>query len=155
MHLQCWALFLLEYQYDLEFRPTNQHTNADRFSHFPLDSTEETAAEKATEVAVLNVHLVQLLPVRAQQLRDHTFCDQVLSKVLQYTLSSWPHSEQVPVALKPFYQRQVELTVGAGCLLWGTRVIVPEKLQSQVLKELHTSHPGIVRMKALACAYAW
>ena len=33
--LQRWAIFLLGYQYDLEFRPTGKHCNADGFSHLP------------------------------------------------------------------------------------------------------------------------
>ena len=30
--LQCWAMFLSAYQYDLEFRMTDKHCNADGFS---------------------------------------------------------------------------------------------------------------------------
>lgn len=36
--LQRWAVFLLGYQYDLEFRSTLQHGNADGFSRLPDDS---------------------------------------------------------------------------------------------------------------------
>ena len=39
-------------------------------------------------------------------------------------------------------------TVEANCLLWGKKVIVPEKLQNAVLEELHTAHPGVVRIKS-------
>ena len=39
--------------------------------------------------------------------------------------------------------------------MWGIRVIIPESLQSQVLKSLHESHPGISRMKAIARSYFW
>ena len=47
------------------------------------------------------------------------------------------------------------LTVEKDVLLWGMRVIVPKTLQERVLRELHTGHPGIVRMKALARSYCW
>ena len=33
--------------------------------------------------------------------------------------------------------------------------MIPPKLQSYVLGELHVSHPGIVRMKTLARTYIW
>ena len=49
----------------------------------------------------------------------------------------------------------MELTVEAGCLLWGMRVIVPKHLQQIVLKELHLSHPGVSRMKSIARSYPW
>ncbi|XP_026541546.1 uncharacterized protein K02A2.6-like [Notechis scutatus] len=51
--------------------------------------------------------------------------------------------------------RQQELSSIQGCLLWGTRVVIPAKLQGPVLKVLHEGHPGIVRMKALAHSYVW
>ncbi|EYC20763.1 hypothetical protein Y032_0021g408 [Ancylostoma ceylanicum] len=35
------------------------------------------------------------------------------------------------------------------------RVVVPETLRTVVLKELHTGHPGIVRMKSLARSYVY
>ena len=75
------------------------------------------------------------------------------SAELVYTKYGWPAS--VPEALKPFQNRRTELTVEDGCLLWGTRVIIPKKLQGSVLNELHSSHPGISRMKSLARSYAW
>ena len=39
--------------------------------------------------------------------------------------------------------------------MWGVRVIVPKKLQPQVLLELHQGHPGIVRMKSLSRSHVW
>ena len=42
-----------------------------------------------------------------------------------------------------------------GCLLWGIRVIVPEKLKQRVLDELHMDHLDIVRMKSKARSYIW
>ncbi|KRZ02807.1 Uncharacterized protein T11_15302, partial [Trichinella zimbabwensis] len=51
--------------------------------------------------------------------------------------------------LKPFVTRQHEIPIHNGCLLWGSRVIIPLQARHKILKELHASHPGIVRMKAL------
>ena len=62
-------------------------------------------------------------------------------------MEGWPLS--VPAELQPYVRRQNELTIEAGCLLWGIRVIVPEKYRQSVLEELHTSHCGIVRMARL------
>ena len=65
----------------------------------------------------------------------------------------WP--TQIPEPLKPFSTRRREITVEAGCLLWGVRVIIPAPLQSQLLKELHHGHPGISKMKATARHHMW
>ncbi|MDA8003069.1 MAG: DDE-type integrase/transposase/recombinase, partial [Alphaproteobacteria bacterium] len=39
--------------------------------------------------------------------------------------------------------------------LWGSRVVVPKVLCQQVLDELHESHPGVSRMKAIARGVVW
>ena len=38
-------------------------------------------------------------------------------------------------------------------MLWGSRVVIPQQARTQVLEELHLSHPGETRMKALARSY--
>ena len=47
--------------------------------------------------------------------------------------------------LKPYWNRRLELTVYDGCLLWGSRVIVPPPGRIQALHELHGGHPGCSR----------
>lgn len=47
------------------------------------------------------------------------------------------------------------MSIENGCLLWGSRIIVPKKLQPDILKYLHANHPGIVATKAYARSYAW
>ncbi|XP_054876594.1 uncharacterized protein K02A2.6-like [Poeciliopsis prolifica] len=42
-----------------------------------------------------------------------------------------------------------------GCVLWGTRVIIPLKMRKSVLNEIHSGHQGIVKSKALARKYVW
>ncbi|XP_060126555.1 uncharacterized protein K02A2.6-like [Zootoca vivipara] len=66
----------------------------------------------------------------------------------------WP-VDHLDAEFSPFISRQHELSVHKGCLLWGNRVVIPTKLQTGVLEDLHVSHPGIVRMKALARSYVW
>ena len=37
-----------------------------------------------------------------------------------------------------------------GCILFGSRVLVPPPGRKQLLFEVHQGHPGISRMKSLA-----
>ena len=39
--------------------------------------------------------------------------------------------------------------------MWGARVVIHPQGQQAVLQELHTAHPGMTRMKALARMYVW
>lgn len=58
-------------------------------------------------------------------------------------------------SLLPYFNKHQEIMVEGGRLLWGIRVIVPEKLRKRVLDELHMDHLGIVKMKSKARSYIW
>lgn len=47
------------------------------------------------------------------------------------------------------------MSVHKNCLLWGSRVVVPEALRLDVLNLLHANHPGMCAMKGLARSYVW
>ena len=86
----------------------------------------------------------------AAQLGQATCRDSVLSKVLRFTKSGWP--QNVSETLKPYWNK---LTVEGNCVMWGIRVIVPEKFQAKVVQELHQEHQGIAKMKSIARSYIW
>ena len=77
-----------------------------------------------------------------------------MSRVKKFVMEEWPQGEDSK-EIAPFSRRKDELSLQEGCILWGTRVIVPVKLRNKVLIELHDSHPGISRMKNLARQYVW
>ena len=150
--LQRWAIILSAYQYEVEFRATDKHANADCLSRLPLQiTTEEDAITK--DASLFNLQQIERLPVKADKIAQLTANDSVLSKVITFVQQGWP--TQVQDEFKPYHIRRNELTVEANCLLWGRKVIIPEKLQDKVLEELHTAHPGVVRMKSIARIHVW
>ena len=42
-----------------------------------------------------------------------------------------------------------------NALLYGERVVIPKKLQNRILRDFHTGHPGINRMKSLMRSYVY
>ena len=62
--------------------------------------------------------------------------DPLLSKVVKYIMTGWPH--HVDDVLKLFKMKELEWTVEDGCVLWGRRVVIPAKHQDLVLNELHS-----------------
>ena len=148
--LQRWAIILSTYRYEIEFKCTQEHSNADGLSRLPLPNVK---SHKSHAVDVFTVAQLDSLPVTAEQLGQATRNDPILSKVRRFTKSGWPY--QVKECLKPYWYRRNEITVEGDCLMWGIRVIVPKKLQESVLKELHRDHQGIAKMKANARSYVW
>ena len=92
------------------------------------------------------------LPVTSEAVAKETCHDPVLARVYESIVKGW--SARVG-GDKPYYERHNELTVHKGCILWGMRVVIPNKLQDRVLEELHDGHLGVVKMKALARSYVW
>ena len=147
--LQRWAIILSAYQYDIMFRSTGEHLNADALSRLPAN----VATAQDEESSIYHFTLLDELPVTAKEIETATRNDPVLSRVYQYTLSGWP--SEIPDNLKAFANRKDELSVECGVVLWGLRVCIPYKLQARVLNELHSGHQGISRMKSLARGYFW
>ena len=80
----------------------------------------------------------------------------LLSKLSQTFHQIWLAPKKWRVnCLKSYWNRRQGLSVEGDCVLWGIRVIVPKKLQNEVLREFHREHQGIARMKAIARSYVW
>jgi len=91
--------------------------------------------------------------VTAKKLASATHTDSILSKLYQYVTKGWPR--QVDINLKPFFDKKNGMTVEGGCVLWGQRVVIPQKWRQKLLQELHRDHPGVCKMKAIARSYIW
>ena len=148
--LQRWEILLSAYQYDIQFKATNDHANADGLSRLPLSTTTPASTSAST---LFNISQIESIPLFHNQIATSTRKDPVLSKVLRSTKHGWEATAED--VLKPYNKRSQEITVEGDCLLWGMRVIIPSKHRSQILKELHKDHPGCSRMKSLARSYIW
>lgn len=67
----------------------------------------------------------------------------------------FPPSKTSDHSLSLYLLQINELTLMQGYVMQGNRIIVPPKLSQQVLEELHTTHLGAVKMKAMTCSYVW
>ena len=148
-----WSLYLSQFEYRFTFRRTTAHANADALSRLPLPAQPEIE-QPPPEMVLLCQHLDNS-PITAKHIQEETKRDPVLSTVEQYVLQGWPNSVSSQPALRPFFERKLELSVYQGCVLWGSRVVLPDKYHEHVLHQLHEGHPGVARMKNLARMYVW
>ncbi|XP_034780493.2 uncharacterized protein K02A2.6-like [Acipenser ruthenus] len=146
-----WSLILGAYDYELCYRPGKQLANADALSRLPLNTAE---SEVPPPLEVLLLEMVPEAPLHATQIATLTVKDPVLSRVLHWILHGWPEDCQED-NFAPFIRRRHELSTHKNCVLWGSRVVIPERAREEVLTMLHAAHPGIVHMKALAGSYVW
>uniref|UniRef100_A0A8C9TGR2 Gypsy retrotransposon integrase-like protein 1 n=1 Tax=Scleropages formosus TaxID=113540 RepID=A0A8C9TGR2_SCLFO len=147
--MQRWSLILSAYKYEIQYKRSEQHGNADALSRLPMNDDNAIRSNPVYKVSYL-----EELPVTANQIAQETEADSVLKRVKEHVMCGWPKhiSEEV---LKPYFSKKFELSVENGCLLWGYRVVIPEKLHDRLLAELHDSHWGMVKMKLLARSFFW
>jgi hypothetical protein len=149
LRMQRWSLILMSYNYEIVYRKSEDHANADFLSRMPT-----TEAKSSLEQEINYFSYTDVLPVTAMEIRNGTLKDPVLSKVYDFTLNGWP--DWMPSdELKPYYRIRSELSCDQGCLLWGMRVVIPPEYHIRLIEELHSEHLGIVRSKALARSYFW
>ena len=147
-----WSLTLSAYSYTITHKPGKNLGNADALSRLPQPVTTESDCPPGDLVHLVN-HLSSTT-ITAAHIRRWTDTDPVLSKVRNYLQQGWPSSE-LEKEFKPFKSRRNELSIMDGCILWGARVVVPPPGRKAVLEELHETHLGANKMKALARGYIW
>ena len=149
-----WAVTLSSYQYKIQYRPTEKHANADVCSRFPLKTQEAEPDREVSEVLFNN--FLDKPVINFNSIRKFTGKDVILCKVRKLVREGWPSRlAEDQVYLKPYFDRRTELSLEKDCVLWGTRVVVPEDLQKDVLKLLHICHQGVVAVKSIARSFVW
>lgn len=152
--VQRWALTLMGYQYSIVHRPGHKLGNADGLSRLPVQVNARDPPQPYDTVFLMERLNSSL--VTAAHIRSWTDKDPTLAKVRRQVMQgTWGDIDRELTQRDPYLQRKDELSVEDGCILWGTRVVVPPQLRSRVLDELHEGHPGIGRMKSFARSYVW
>ncbi|XP_063690927.1 uncharacterized protein LOC134823403 isoform X1 [Bolinopsis microptera] len=136
-----WALFLMNYQYDIQYRNTKDHANADMLSRLPKSVTHPV--RERDEFGDMFALTMSETLLNAELVANDTRKDPILSRVLEYTLNGWPKNLKCDGDLKAFWTRRDELSHELGCLTWGARVVIPAKLRSTVMDILHATHIGV------------
>lgn len=94
------------------------------------------------------------LKLSPRQLAEMTRQDPVLSHVVKAVLTG--KMQKLPrQEFSAFTKIETELSLVEGCLIRGTRLVVPTKARKDVLDLAHAGHRGVVAMKACARGYFW
>ena len=151
--IQRWSLILQAYKFTLVHRSGAFLGTADALSRLPLKATTDATPVPADWTNLVN--FLDWAPVTGSHISQHTSRDPVLSKILKFCQNGWPSTAMGDPGLSPYIRRKEELSIQNGCVLWGSRVVVPPMLRTALLDELHSGHVGSSRMKELARSYLW
>ena len=156
--LQRWALRLMGYVYDIEYRSTHDFGHADGLSRLPigpdLDFDSQDPGETKS-IMFIQQELQRELPLRANDIARATRKDPILMTIYHYILAGWPSTANNTGEFQSYYRLRHEFSTANGCITWGLRTVIPKCYRNRLLQYLHESHPGMTRMKGNARHYIW
>ncbi|UYV66609.1 K02A2.6-like [Cordylochernes scorpioides] len=145
-----WCLTLAAYTYSIEYKPGKVNCNVDALSRLPLNECPSVVPNPSEVFFIESEHAA----INSSEVAKLTSKDPILSKVKFWAMNGWPE-RRVDDKFKDFVSKSSEISVHKDCLLWGSRVIIPERLRKDILNLLHDTHIGIVGTKALARGLCW
>lgn len=146
--MQHYAIYLQAFDYEIRYRKSSDNANADAMSRLPVSSTEHKY--DCDEIDVLEIEVIQTLPVTVNCIATETKKDQDVRKLVRCLELGKVCDKKYRFGIS-----QEEFTLQQGCLMRNSRVYIPRKLRPEILRELHAAHFGISRMKSLARTYCW
>ena len=152
--IQRWALALGAYNYKIMYKPGTEIGHADGLSRLPLPETPPNIPIPGE--TILLIENLDRTHVNAELILQWTNRDPILSRIRRFLLVGWPITSDKDSA--PFEHRKEELSIENGCVLLGSRVVIPKQGQESIVEILHEGHPGISRMKkscTRVCLVAW
>ncbi|GFR10231.1 transposon Tf2-6 polyprotein [Trichonephila clavata] len=103
-----YALILQSFEFDIIFRKTIEHGNADFLSRLPKTSKE---LEVKDDITIFQMSQIEALPVTSKELRQETGKDIELGPLLKALREG-----------KDLQGREAQYTIEDGCIMYGQRV---------------------------------
>jgi len=142
----------MAYNFDIKYRSTTAHGNADELSRLPLSSDllfdKEEECYNTVDISC---------PINADIINESLKSDTILQRVYNFVSTGWPEQQDDPER-QPYFSRRFALTINNKLLCLHSnvnRIIIPRKLRSKILILLHDGHWRTVRMKQLARQHVW
>ncbi|KAI8117633.1 hypothetical protein CVS40_10560 [Lucilia cuprina] len=139
-----YASFLQGFNYKIEHRKADDIVNVDCLSRAPIKEKPNSEHFIDEEVRIIQEQIVNQIStysVTAITIANETDHDEELAK-LKKDLVNGDNAD-------PDYSIQ------NGIIFKANRVVIPAKLRTEILNELHHTHIGIVKMKQLARKYCY
>ncbi|XP_029680023.1 uncharacterized protein K02A2.6-like [Formica exsecta] len=139
-----YASFLSTFDYKIEHRKAEDHTNVDYFSRVKFKSKptqEHPLSQEATEIHDQVINQISSIDITYKSIAEKTSKNSELAKLKDKLLN-----ESI---------NDTKFELQDGIIFKGNCVVIPVILQKHVLADLHHTHVGVVKMKQLARRYCW
>ena len=156
MRIARWGARLLEYDYEIQYKPAVYTTVADALSRLPIEGADNST-NNASDQEIVRVCAINSSSISKSKLQAATQADDTMTNLQEYIHNGWPSKpNMLPESVKPYFVVRHELSIHDGINFRGTRVVVPSALTSELVTTAHENHQGIVRTKQrLRQLYWW
>ena len=126
---------LSQYQYSIEYRKTSDHSNAGALSRLPVGPMPILMGGRCADVdtvCTIKTVSLQLNPTDPGTVAKESAKDSIISNVKR---EGWPPkgatNEDIKAdrSMEAFRKLAVSLSTAYGCLLYGSRVVIPPSLR--------------------------
>ncbi|KAI5181994.1 hypothetical protein NEOKW01_2137, partial [Nematocida sp. AWRm80] len=153
-----WAVKLSMYSFHIQYVRTAAFGHADVLSRLPLQNAEVTE-NKLEELRIHEIVTEQVAKIAVgwKEMRSAVSSDPNLTLVRHWMKTKWPEAKGIEnQELRTLIAQKEQLSLSQEIVLYGEgRLVVPKALRPKLLSELHRTHAGGSRMKALARVYVW
>ncbi len=159
--LRCQRLLLQMMRYNpvTQYVPGKQLVVSDTLSRHPQPTISTEVYELVQEVETYENAVSDAWPIsqtKMESVKRETELDFELQRVRKYVTDGWPrYADNVPQALKSYYSARHHMSVFQDLVLYDDRIIIPQKMRSDILQRLHSGHQGIVKCRERANCSVW
>ncbi|XP_046630009.1 uncharacterized protein K02A2.6-like [Neodiprion virginianus] len=147
----------MRYSYTVKYTPGKSLVLADALSRNPEKRNANTnVIEQDTSDFVLAT--IKSLPASNDMLhkvREEQGKDAICQLLKKFCATKWPSKNQIPTELKEYAPLKHHFSIGDDLLLYNSRLVVPRRLQKELLLRLHEGHLGITRCRDRAKQAVW
>ena len=146
--LQRWVSILLDYLFKMEFLLSKETAHADGLSRLIpintelLEETVISSLRSEMDIKYVLFITVKELPVRLEKIKFKTKFDNFIHQTKKELMNQKVKTNNV-------------FSICNGILMYGEWVVIPAVLTKKILKDFHTRHPGMSRMKAPMWSYVY
>ena len=142
-----------QYDYSIEYWKTADRGNGDALSRLPMGNEANFDGRSGWQTPPQSALYTQCKPTTPAN--KHWTIGKIIQQgpgrliVMRHVREGWSHTIESD-GVRYYRKLADSLPPENGCLIMGTQIAIPDKLQSQVLKLIHLEHFGMQRMKQLA-----
>ena len=153
-----FRLRLNRFDYSIHHVPGKLMSTADALSRSPVAPPGDASIKFQEELESYLQSVTTHLPASNNTLERYKKAqseDSVCSAIQKYCKLGWPSKYDVSPELRPYWVERSKFTLSESLLLYGSRIVVPAKLQKETLGKLHQGHQGVQRCHLRATNSVW